>query len=83
MNWTKDLPAKPGYYWVSLDIWPDIHELVEFWPFDNGQAMPPEQVGGSQHLCALYAEEHWPATNEKWSRYWFYGPIDHPPFRAE
>ncbi len=83
MNWTKALPSKPGYYWISLDILPGDSELVEFWPCFNGHAMAAEHVDGPQHLCALYAEEHVPALNEKWVRYWFYGPIEGPPPREE
>lgn len=43
MNWTRDLPAEPGYFWLTEDHWTDGHpEIVRvFRAFDHWAMIRP------------------------------------------
>lgn len=65
MQWTKDKPTVPGWYWISykgIDP-PDAVEIM----YDD------------EWLLAVYYRGYLPLlSDEQWNDYLFFGPIDPP-----
>ena len=70
MNWTEDLPTKPGYYWVDIKLEEEDHNyiLVEVAECD-------ECLGLRKVLN--FGIEGWQAVDSYYFVGW-YGPLERP-----
>lgn len=71
MEWTQELPTKPGVYWVHGDEWVNIVRVdppyysTESW--DRYASVERFGTGDSYELRYLKQEE-----------WWWYGPMERP-----